>query len=71
MSYFYYFHNLIQYAGTFLKVMTTNPDCATLDTSILEALHSMQDGKYLHIPVADKSKYRILTTGKSFFDVHI
>uniref|UniRef100_A0A0E0FZ65 CBS domain-containing protein n=1 Tax=Oryza nivara TaxID=4536 RepID=A0A0E0FZ65_ORYNI len=50
-------------------VMTTNPDCATLDTSILEALHSMQDGKYLHIPVADKSKYRILTTGKSFFDV--
>jgi CBS domain-containing protein len=53
------------------KVMTTNPDCATLDTSILEALHSMQDGKYLHIPVADKSKYRILTTGKSFFDVHI
>nr|XP_015622514.1 CBS domain-containing protein CBSCBSPB3 isoform X2 [Oryza sativa Japonica Group] len=37
------------------KVMTTNPDCATLDTSILEALHSMQDGKYLHIPVADKN----------------
>ncbi|KAL5221824.1 hypothetical protein ABZP36_026537 [Zizania latifolia] len=37
------------------KVMATNPDCATLDTSILEALHSMQDGKFLHIPVADKN----------------
>ncbi|KAG8053864.1 hypothetical protein GUJ93_ZPchr0001g31912 [Zizania palustris] len=37
------------------KVMTTNPDCATLDTSILEALHSMQDGKFLHIPVVDKN----------------
>ncbi|KAF0893622.1 hypothetical protein E2562_028036 [Oryza meyeriana var. granulata] len=37
------------------KVMTTSPDCATLDTSILEALHSMQDGKFLHIPVADKN----------------
>uniref|UniRef100_A0A0D9VAL0 CBS domain-containing protein n=1 Tax=Leersia perrieri TaxID=77586 RepID=A0A0D9VAL0_9ORYZ len=49
------------------KVMTTNPDCATFDTSILEALHSMQDGKFLHIPVADQSKYQILTTGKSFF----
>uniref|UniRef100_A0A0E0JTY1 CBS domain-containing protein n=1 Tax=Oryza punctata TaxID=4537 RepID=A0A0E0JTY1_ORYPU len=53
------------------KVMTTNPDCATLDTSILEALHSMQDGKFLHIPVADKSKYPILTSWKSFFNVHI
>lgn len=39
------------------KAMTTNTDCATLDTSILEALHSMQDGEFLHIPVADKSKY--------------
>uniref|UniRef100_A0A0D3EYY4 CBS domain-containing protein n=1 Tax=Oryza barthii TaxID=65489 RepID=A0A0D3EYY4_9ORYZ len=38
------------------KVMTTNPDCATLDTSILEALHSMQDGKYLHIPVEGASE---------------
>ncbi|TVU36962.1 hypothetical protein EJB05_18921, partial [Eragrostis curvula] len=43
------------------KAMTVNPDCATLDTSILEALHSMQDGKFLHIPVIDKSKYSVLT----------
>ncbi|KAJ3683242.1 hypothetical protein LUZ60_013469 [Juncus effusus] len=36
------------------KVMTANPDCATLDTSILDALHSMHDGKFLHIPVLDE-----------------
>uniref|UniRef100_A0A8R7TK88 CBS domain-containing protein n=1 Tax=Triticum urartu TaxID=4572 RepID=A0A8R7TK88_TRIUA len=39
------------------KVMTASPDCATLDTSILEALQSMQDRKSRHILVADKSKY--------------
>ncbi|TVU36963.1 hypothetical protein EJB05_18922, partial [Eragrostis curvula] len=39
------------------KAMTVHPDCATLDTSILEALHSMQDGKFLHFPVIDKSKW--------------
>uniref|UniRef100_A0A453GEW9 CBS domain-containing protein n=1 Tax=Aegilops tauschii subsp. strangulata TaxID=200361 RepID=A0A453GEW9_AEGTS len=39
------------------KVMTASPGCATLDTSILEALQSMQDGKFRHIPVANKSKY--------------
>uniref|UniRef100_A0A8R7PHU6 CBS domain-containing protein n=1 Tax=Triticum urartu TaxID=4572 RepID=A0A8R7PHU6_TRIUA len=36
------------------KVMTASPDCATLDTSILEALQSMQDRKSRHILVADK-----------------
>nr|CDM86897.1 unnamed protein product [Triticum aestivum] len=36
------------------KVMTASPDCATLDTSILEALQSMQDRKYRHILVAGK-----------------
>jgi len=39
------------------KAMTANPDCATLDTSILDALHSMQDGKFLHIPVVGRSKW--------------
>uniref|UniRef100_A0A0D9XPI3 CBS domain-containing protein n=1 Tax=Leersia perrieri TaxID=77586 RepID=A0A0D9XPI3_9ORYZ len=34
-------------------VMTAHPDCATLDTSILDALHIMHDGKFLHIPVVD------------------
>uniref|UniRef100_A0A453HLW6 CBS domain-containing protein n=1 Tax=Aegilops tauschii subsp. strangulata TaxID=200361 RepID=A0A453HLW6_AEGTS len=38
------------------KVMTAHPDCATLDTSILDALHIMHDGKFLHIPVVDGGK---------------
>ncbi|VAI15178.1 unnamed protein product [Triticum turgidum subsp. durum] len=36
------------------KVMTANPDCAMLDTTILDALHIMHDGKFLHIPVLDR-----------------
>ncbi|TVU26649.1 hypothetical protein EJB05_29203, partial [Eragrostis curvula] len=35
------------------KVMTAHPDCATLDTTILDALHAMHDGKFLNIPVLD------------------
>ncbi|GJW51416.1 CBS domain-containing protein CBSCBSPB1-like protein [Tanacetum coccineum] len=35
------------------KVMTPNPECATLDTPILNALQNMHDGKYLHLPVVD------------------
>ncbi|MQL87976.1 hypothetical protein Taro_020524 [Colocasia esculenta] len=37
-----------------LKVMTPNPECTTLDTTILDALHIMHDGKFLHLPVVDK-----------------
>ncbi|KAB1210476.1 CBS domain-containing protein CBSCBSPB3 [Morella rubra] len=36
------------------KVMTSNPECATLDTTILDALHGMHDGKYLDLPVLDR-----------------
>ncbi|XP_031504089.1 CBS domain-containing protein CBSCBSPB3 [Nymphaea colorata] len=36
------------------KVMTHNPECATLQTTILDALHIMHDGKFLHLPVVDK-----------------
>ncbi|KAL2553229.1 CBS domain-containing protein CBSCBSPB3 [Forsythia ovata] len=36
------------------KVMTQNPECATLETTILEALHIMHDGKFLHLPVVEK-----------------
>ncbi|KAL0343218.1 UNVERIFIED_CONTAM: CBS domain-containing protein CBSCBSPB3 [Sesamum angustifolium] len=36
------------------KVMTPSPECATLETTILEALHIMHDGKFLHLPVVDK-----------------
>ncbi|XP_058194969.1 CBS domain-containing protein CBSCBSPB1-like isoform X2 [Rhododendron vialii] len=36
------------------KVMTPNPECATVDTPIVDALHTMHDGKFLHLPVTDK-----------------
>ncbi|CAL1375256.1 unnamed protein product [Linum trigynum] len=36
------------------KVMTPNPECATTDTPIVDALHTMHDGKFLHLPVVDK-----------------
>ncbi|CAM8951020.1 unnamed protein product [Rhodiola kirilowii] len=36
------------------KVMTPDPECATLETAILDALHIMHDGKFLHLPVVDK-----------------
>ncbi|WOL04092.1 CBS domain-containing protein CBSCBSPB3 [Canna indica] len=36
------------------KVMTLDPECATLDTTILDALHIMHDGKFLHLPVLDR-----------------
>lgn len=39
------------------KVMTPNPECATLETTILEALHIMHDGRFLHLPIVDKDGY--------------
>ncbi|XP_061339888.1 CBS domain-containing protein CBSCBSPB3-like [Gastrolobium bilobum] len=36
------------------KVMTPNPECASLETTILDALHMMHDGKFLHLPVVDR-----------------
>ncbi|KAL4634493.1 hypothetical protein ACB092_04G203300 [Castanea dentata] len=36
------------------QVMTPNPECATIDTPIVDALHTMHDGKFLHIPVVDR-----------------
>ncbi|KAJ1387786.1 PB1 domain [Sesbania bispinosa] len=41
------------------KVMTPNPECASLETTILDALHMMHDGKFLHLPVVDKDGYVI------------
>ncbi|KAL8140880.1 hypothetical protein V2J09_006901 [Rumex salicifolius] len=35
------------------KVMTPNPECATLDTSILDSLRLMYEGNFLHLPVMD------------------
>uniref|UniRef100_A0A9I9E0Q6 CBS domain-containing protein CBSCBSPB5 n=1 Tax=Cucumis melo TaxID=3656 RepID=A0A9I9E0Q6_CUCME len=36
------------------KVMTPNPECASIDTPIVDALHTMHDGKFLHLPVVDR-----------------
>ncbi|KAM3275310.1 hypothetical protein ACQJBY_043953 [Aegilops geniculata] len=36
------------------KVMTLDPECATVDTPILDALRTMQEGKFLHLPVMDR-----------------
>eukprot|EP00271_Cylindrocystis_brebissonii_P001563 TRINITY_DN11831_c0_g2_i1.p1 TRINITY_DN11831_c0_g2~~TRINITY_DN11831_c0_g2_i1.p1 ORF type:complete len:570 (-),score=139.92 TRINITY_DN11831_c0_g2_i1:8-1717(-) len=36
------------------KVMTPNPECASLDTPIVDALHVMHDGKFLHLPIIDR-----------------
>lgn len=36
------------------RVMTPNPECVTVDTSIVDALHAMHDGRFLHLPVLDR-----------------
>eukprot|EP00002_Diphylleia_rotans_P027077 TRINITY_DN5419_c0_g2_i2.p1 TRINITY_DN5419_c0_g2~~TRINITY_DN5419_c0_g2_i2.p1 ORF type:complete len:589 (+),score=124.53 TRINITY_DN5419_c0_g2_i2:195-1961(+) len=36
------------------KVMTQNPDCANMKTTILDALHLMHDGRFLHLPVMNE-----------------
>ncbi|KAL3666622.1 hypothetical protein V7S43_008244 [Phytophthora oleae] len=38
------------------SVMTPNPQTATLGTTILETLHSMHNGKFLHVPVFDDDR---------------
>jgi hypothetical protein len=40
--------------NSFPQVMTQSPECATVDTPILDALHTMHDGKFLHLPVLDR-----------------
>lgn len=50
-------HNLYPESTLVEKVMTPNPDCTTVDTTIVDALHTMHDGKFLHLPVVDKDGY--------------
>lgn len=40
--------------------MTPNPECATVDTPIVDALHNMHDGKFLHLPVVDRGNAILL-----------
>lgn len=37
--------------------MTPNPECATLETTLLDALHIMHDRKFLHLPVLEKGDW--------------
>ncbi|GLJ49298.1 hypothetical protein SUGI_1041940 [Cryptomeria japonica] len=39
------------------KVMTPNPECVTDDITIVDALHVMHDGKFLHLPVVGKDGF--------------
>ncbi|KAK4846530.1 hypothetical protein QYF36_018678 [Acer negundo] len=47
-------HNLPPESTLVEKIMTPNPECATIDTPIVDALHTMHDGKFLHLPVVDR-----------------
>jgi len=40
--------------------MTPNPECAIIDTPIVDALHTMHDGKFLHLPVVDRGNINCL-----------
>lgn len=43
----------------YLQVMTPDPECTTVDTPIVDALHTMHDGKFLHLPVVDRGTYML------------
>ncbi|KAK9989489.1 hypothetical protein SO802_029728 [Lithocarpus litseifolius] len=45
---------MLEFRTSSAVVMTPNPECATIDTPIVDALHTMHDGKFLHIPVVDR-----------------
>ncbi|KAH6794703.1 CBS/octicosapeptide/phox/Bemp1 domain protein [Perilla frutescens var. hirtella] len=47
-------HNLHPESTLVEKVMTTTPECASVDSPIVDALHSMHDRKFLHLLVVDK-----------------
>jgi CBS domain-containing protein len=34
--------------------MTPKPECVGLDTTLVDALHTMHDGKFLHLPVVNQ-----------------
>ncbi|KAL5053098.1 hypothetical protein RYX36_033780 [Vicia faba] len=42
-------------------VMTANPECAIIDTPIVDALHIMHNGKFLHLPVVDRDGIVVAT----------
>jgi len=40
--------------------MTPKPECVGLDTTLVDALHTMHDGKFLHLPVVNQGNALIL-----------
>lgn len=47
-----------------MQVMTPNPECTVIDTPIVDALHIMHDGKFLHLPVVDRGNINLYGMGK-------
>ncbi|KAL8123270.1 hypothetical protein AgCh_011300 [Apium graveolens] len=43
-------------------VMTPSPECATVDTPIVDALHTMHEGKFLHLPIIDRDGVVVAVT---------
>lgn len=41
--------------------MTLEPECATVDMTILDALRIMQERKFLHLPVMDRGQIFIVS----------
>ncbi|PKA56952.1 CBS domain-containing protein CBSCBSPB5 [Apostasia shenzhenica] len=44
------------------QVMTANPECGTVDTPILDALHTLHNGQFLHLPIVDSEKNVVAVT---------
>lgn len=47
--------------------MTPNPELATVDTPIVDALHTMHDGKFLHLPVVGRGNFLAIKIGLKVF----
>jgi len=43
-----------------VQVMTPKPECVGLDTTLVDALHTMHDGKFLHLPVVNQGNALVL-----------
>lgn len=41
-----------------VQVMTPNPECAIIYTPIVDALHTMHNGKFLHLPVVNRGNIK-------------
>ena len=44
--------------------MTPNSVCVVIDTPIVDALHTMHDGKFLHLPAVDRGNIIYMGWGR-------